>query len=170
VRREPAGHRGNAQLNSPARTVEVHHRPAPASLLLVALQIGTLAWLALTAPVWRSGPLPFAAQMAGLAVIGWAALTVRHFRVVPEIHRRATLCVSGPYRWVRHPMYTGVLLLSAAWTAAAPRPDRCAAFAVLVGVLWIKARREERLLATRFQEYSAYAARTWRFVPRIGRS
>ena len=92
----------------------------PMGFAAVTGEVPTLAWLVFSAPVWRPGPLTLAAQLAGFAIIGWAAITVRRFRVVPEIHHRATLCMTGPYRWVRHPMYTGVLLLSAAWTAAIP--------------------------------------------------
>ena len=82
---------------------------------------------------------------------------------LPNVH--AELRNGGLYRFVRHPIYSGLLLLAVAlsltsgskWTAAA-----CAALVVLINV---KARWEERQLALRFTGYAGYAARTRRFIP-----
>lgn len=80
----------------------------------------------------------------------------------------ATLVTSGPYRHVRHPLYTsgmlslpGFALLTGSWPVAA------GGFLALL-TLAVRTRREERLLVERFGDaYRTYAARTPRYLPRI---
>jgi protein-S-isoprenylcysteine O-methyltransferase Ste14 len=86
-----------------------------------------------------------------------------------EVREGATLVTSGPYRLVRHPMYsaaivvnTGVSLLSANWLAAA---------GVLLGMFVLFAGRipdEERMMTDAFgDEYRAYMERTGRLLPKL---
>jgi protein-S-isoprenylcysteine O-methyltransferase Ste14 len=87
----------------------------------------------------------------------------------PEPRASATLQTGGPFRWVRHPVYSGVLLLV---TGVALRTGNVVAFVVaVVTVVFFhaKARWEEGRLAATYPEYAAYAARTPRFVPRLRR-
>jgi len=76
---------------------------------------------------------------------------------------------SGPYRWLRHPIYTSMLLLllaaGLAWTWW---PMLLAAlFFFLLGTE-IRVRAEDRLLAGRFQEsFSAYRSRVRAYIPFI---
>jgi protein-S-isoprenylcysteine O-methyltransferase Ste14 len=73
---------------------------------------------------------------------------------------------SGPYRLVRHPIYTG-MILSAFATAAAIGSGTAVLGAVIMTIgLWVKARLEERFLRTELGEaYDAYRARTPMLIP-----
>lgn len=84
---------------------------------------------------------------------------------MPNAAQRA----NGPYRYVRHPIYSGVLLLAAGVTLTSASALKTSVFVLLVVVLSIKARYEERLLADRFPDYHSYTSRTPRLVPRFGR-
>jgi protein-S-isoprenylcysteine O-methyltransferase len=120
-------------------------------------------------------PLPPAARWAGLAVIAlglalrvWAILVLgRSFTVNVAIRPGQALVEQGPYRWVRHPAYTGSLLsflglalAEASWIAAA---------VILVPITLAFLQRiavEERALQRAFpSEYPPYAARTRRLIP-----
>jgi len=72
----------------------------------------------------------------------------------------------GPYRWVRHPIYTG-LLLAILGTALAVGEWRALLAVAIAGVaLWRKLTREEALLGREFGEaYAAYCARTRALIP-----
>lgn len=141
---------------------------------LVALQfalMGLLAWLAapafprpdLASPPWG---LLSAAVVLGL----WALSANRpgNFNIRPTPRTGARLVQRGPYRWIRHPMYSAVLLAGLAGVLAADGALRTSAGAVwllLFAVLWIKSGLEERWLAARHPAYRAYQRRTRRFVP-----
>ena len=80
-----------------------------------------------------------------------------------------TLETGGLYRHVRHPIYTAVLALALGLTTLAASFAHLAIFLILVMLLSIKARAEERLLRERFPDYREYQARVGRFIPGIGR-
>src|SRR3954452_8843547 len=61
-----------------------------------------------------------AALWVGLAVRAWAVATLgRAFRTTVEVDPGQVVVTSGPYRWVRHPSYTGLLVLVAGYGLAA---------------------------------------------------
>lgn len=90
----------------------------------------------------------------------------RGLTAVPLPNRHARLQTGGLYRFVRHPIYSGLLLATGSVAAASGDRRRLAAFTALAALLTGKASWEERHLVRRFPEYAAYAARTPRFVPR----
>ena len=143
------------------------NRPSRLSRLLVAGQLVLLAGLAATA-AWP-GPWEFGIILAGgiLGLWALAAMPVRQLRVVPETHPRGHLVRSGPYRWIRHPMYSAVLLVAAGALATDPAPLRIALLIALAVLLVAKLVREERLLCAAYSDYAAYQASTWRLVPWI---
>lgn len=75
----------------------------------------------------------------------------------------------GPYRWVRHPFYTGFILVFLAAATLFPHWLTFVLLAYIVTGLTIAAVREERRLSASVfgEEYGRYIARTGRFVPRF---
>ena len=142
-------------------------RPSHVSRLLVAGQFVLLAGLAATA-AWP-GPWERGTLYSGGALGLWAlaAMPIRQLRVVPETHPRGRLVRSGPYRMIRHPMYSAVLLVAAGMLATKPAPARLAMGLALVLLLIAKLIREEKLLRAAYPDYAAYQASTWRLVPWI---
>ena len=131
-------------------------------LALVVLLPRGAAW---TLPIAIARAAQVAAGVAIVLMIVAATALGRGLTAAPLPNSHAELRTGGLYRFVRHPIYSGLLLLAVAltltsgslWTASA-----CAALVVLINA---KARWEERHLARRFPGYAAYAARTPRFVP-----
>ena len=106
------------------------------------------------------------AVVLGLGLMVAAGTTLgRGLTAVPLPNAHATLRTGGLYRFVRHPIYSGLLLAAAALAVASGSVFRLVVFVLLAALLSIKARWEERRLAARFAGYGAYAARTPRFVP-----
>jgi protein-S-isoprenylcysteine O-methyltransferase Ste14 len=110
--------------------------------------------------------LGFLFIVAGLAVVLLGAFTLgRSFTHLPRPRRSGRLHRRGIYRLVRHPVYSGVLLLALGWSFA-EAPVALVPTALLALVFDLKSRREEIWLRERYPEYAAYAERTRsRFIP-----
>lgn len=79
-----------------------------------------------------------------------------------------TLVTTGPYRWVRHPLYIVVVLLSVSLSLLMSSWFILATTAPLIFYLAIRTPMEEAKLIERFgDQYHAYMDRTGRYLPRL---
>jgi protein-S-isoprenylcysteine O-methyltransferase Ste14 len=108
-----------------------------------------------------------------LVVIGvgfalWAIAALgRHYDLELEIHRDHELVRTGPYRFVRHPIYAGLgLHFVGACLATGNLLLIAGTLLVTFPALYLRARTEERLLRERFgPAYDAYAREVGMLVP-----
>lgn len=129
------------------------------------------AWMA-----WSSLPLPNWMRWIGVGImlvcvplIYWIFSSLG-MNVTPTVVTRQehTMVIQGPYRWVRHPLYTvgfllfvGLSLLAANWFIA---------LVLVLGIIPLTMRtpiEEARLLERFGDEYRAYMQRTGRYLPRL---
>lgn len=143
-----------------------------------AFWLGTLVWMINPRWMdWSSMPLPISARQVGLApLVAGAALLVWTFRslgtnLTDTVVTRAahTLVVHGPYRWIRHPLYSSAGLLIAALSLITANWFLLATGTVVLSVLIVRTSKEEQNLVARFGDsYQQYMDRTGRFMPRVG--
>ena len=143
--------------------------------LLLVLAQGILLAVITALPRRAHWPVPKALRRAGylgmaagscLAAAGAASLE-RGLTALPLPNDRAQLRTGGLYRWVRHPIYSGLLIGSAARAATSGNRWGLVTFVALAGLLTGKTSFEERHLRARFPDYGGYADRTPRFIPRL---
>lgn len=138
---------------------------------LVALQFGLLAILgALAAKSFLAGLVPPGAWptlISGLALGLWALSCNRpgNFNIRPTPRAGGQLVRSGPYRWIRHPMYSAVLLVASACAWAGAVAAGWMGLGLLAAVLTVKAMLEERWMLAQHAAYAHYQSQTKRFVP-----
>ena len=99
-----------------------------------------------------------------LAVAGGLSLG-RALTATPVPTATATLRTDGLYRLVRHPIYSGVIVIVVAMAARSQSFVSVGLAVVTLAFFNVKARWEEGRLIDRFPDYPAYAARTPRFFP-----
>ncbi len=134
-------------------------------LILLAAIILLPAGSAWTTPSWLSDGARVL-SLIGLLVIGIGLVNLGGSATpLPIPARDGTLRSHGLYRYVRHPIYTGVMAFAVGSAIPSGSVGVAAAAAALVVWLAIKARWEERHLNARYPGYSAYADRTPRFIP-----
>jgi protein-S-isoprenylcysteine O-methyltransferase Ste14 len=142
-----------------------------ASLLLVAV---CLLWAHVPGVVyavpWPWAPLGYAAQIAGvwLTLRGAAVIAPLELAGIRQVYgdlRPAAFRVVGPFRWVRHPIYCGWVLI--VFGAPHMTVDRLSWAVISSAYLVIAIPFEERSLVDAFgEDYRAYQARVrWRLVP-----
>ncbi len=102
------------------------------------------------------------------ALAMWALRVFTSWRLLARLDVGHALCVDGPYRFVRHPIYLAVDL----WALGSALAFPGAATLVGAGAVFVggdlRSRAEERLLTEVFgDDYRAYAARARRLLPGI---
>lgn len=148
-----------------------------ASLLGIAALLSTvvyclapdwMAWASLPLPIWlRWSGVGLA--LGGFALLQWSQETLgRNWSDTPRLIAQQTLVTNGPYRWIRHPIYTAFLLiLSAPVLISANWFVGGAWLGMTVVDAWARMRFEEAILFQTFgEEYRAYVKRTGRLLPR----
>lgn len=107
--------------------------------------------------------------VAGLAFAAWARDVLgRNWSGRIVVQRGHQLVTAGPYSYLRHPLYTGMLIAMAGTALISGQLGAAIGFACGVLFLSAKARREERILEEEFGPgYADYRSRTGRLLPRI---
>lgn len=104
----------------------------------------------------------------GIAFSLWAIVTLgRHYDLVLEVHAGHELVRSGPFAWVRHPVYTGLALhFIGACLATGNVLLIVGTLVVTLPAFYARARAEERLLREQFgAEYERYADEVGMLLP-----
>ena len=140
-----------------------------APLVLYIFVPEQLAWAALPLPIgWRWFGVGLG--LLGILLLLWVHYTLgNNFAVPAVVKERQTLVTVGPYRWVRHPMYTVLFLIalvyfliSANWFIG------LVWMGWIVGTVALMVRDEEAAMIGKFgDEYQIYMQRTRRFLPLV---
>lgn len=139
-----------------------------------------MSWVAIIAIVsglFDSGVLPLpgwflyagvALMFAGIGVRQWAIYVLgRYFSPVIGTQRNQRVVDTGPYRLVRHPSYTGLLVLVVGMGLAAQSLAALAAITAIFALVFsYRIAVEERMLSSELgKAYTAYMRRTKRLIP-----
>jgi len=119
---------------------------------------------------WVSG-LGIALALAGIAATLWAQFAMgQSWRIGVDTEERTALVTAGPFRWVRNPIYTAMVLYSVGLALVVPNAASFAALAAIVVTLeyHVRAIEEPYLEDTHGAEYRRYAAQAGRFLPGVG--
>lgn len=104
----------------------------------------------------------------GTAVLAWSAWNLgRSLTPFPRPVPEGKLVTTGAYRFVRHPIYFGVLVAALGLSLLTTNPLRLLLTAVLFVFFDRKARREEQWLVETYPDYPAYRARVKKLIPWI---
>ena len=98
----------------------------------------------------------------------WAIIVMKfNFNVAPEVVENAELRTNGPYKLIRHPMYTSVLGITLIWEFYHFTYFRFIIWIILLIDLLFKLFYEEKLIESNFKLYRNYKLKTKRLIPFI---
>lgn len=135
-------------------------------VLTTAVAIDALG-LSTLQPVTRPevAPLAFAFMLAGTLLAFWSAWYLgRSFSLLPQARQLVT---TGPYRFVRHPIYLGGLLITVGEVWLRWSPLVVALNLLFVAAQIVRLRYEDQILERAFPEFRAYRERTSALIPGI---
>ena len=117
--------------------------------------LGRLSWLSISALGLVVGLYTLAHNRLG------------NFGIYPEPIPDACLVTTGPYQWIRHPMYTSLLLVMTGIALYQHAWPNYLGLALLGIAVFGKMQIEESHLHLKFQDYSDYVKRTHRLIPKV---
>ncbi len=145
--------------------------------MTAAVAIPAVLWLGSPLLGFAQAPLPewvgwlgYVTALLGVGLLAWAHATLgAHFSPWLELRRDHALVTTGPYRWVRHPIYSaGALIVLGSGLLSANMVMLAAPALALALLLGVRLPDEEAMLQEQFgPEYQAWAARTGRLLPRV---
>lgn len=146
--------------------------------VIVALGFALMFWVNVDVDALDVRWLPHfdAAEIAGIAIIiiglafaVWARLHLKsNWSGVITVKQDHQLIQSGPYRWVRHPIYSGVILAMAGTAVENGRVRGILGVLLVVIGFWIKSRKEEHFMRQTFgEQYEVYCQSTGTLIPRL---
>ena len=133
------------------------------AVIVVILAIIILIW---RGEFFSSSPLVILGQLAAVVLAVSGRIAFRKQQISVTAHPSdGPLVRSGPYRFIRHPMYAGVLLLI--WVSIL---GHLSLVGILIGLIVLtnivlRVEAEESLLKSRYSEYADYMRQTKKLVP-----
>jgi protein-S-isoprenylcysteine O-methyltransferase Ste14 len=147
------------------------YRVVAVVLVIGLVAVGRLVGVSARSHLWNTslavGIVSVCIVFAGAAFTVWARVTLgRNWSAEVTFKQDHELIESGPYALVRHPIYTGLIVMALGTVINYGRAIGFVVFVGLCGALWWKARQEERIMSSHFPEaYADYRARVHAIVP-----
>jgi protein-S-isoprenylcysteine O-methyltransferase Ste14 len=136
------------------------------SIIGLFLMIAALVTLIWAHSLLGESPVPVGVQILAVALMVWARLTFggRSFHAAAN-PTEGGVVKTGPYRFVRHPIYAAALYFT--WAGVL---SHISILSVALGIcavagVMMRIAAEEKLLVERYPEYTEYANRTKRIIP-----
>jgi protein-S-isoprenylcysteine O-methyltransferase Ste14 len=130
--------------------------------------VGGLVGLLVTRNLFSSSLFVIALQVLAVLLFVWARITFgrRSYHVVAD-PTEGGLVTEGPYRYIRHPIYTGLCLFTLAGAVAHWSWSSVLLGGLILASAVIRIACEETLVQARYPEYAQYKATTWRMLPYV---
>ena len=155
-----------AEVRQPRRSLVAYTLLVLVSFLLLS---GALPWGEVRMLQRRPELTGLGLVIAGAGLAVWSRLVLaRNWSGAIELKVDHELVERGPYRFLRHPIYSGLLLMFLGTALVRGTAQAFGAFTLFLAVHLWKIRAEEALLAQRFpRAFAAYRARTKALVPLV---
>ncbi len=136
-------------------------------MIYVVIQFSCIIYLMLNARYEHFDFITFSLLLIGL-MIGLIAvfnMKMGNLNITPALKKEHQLRTNGIYQFIRHPMYTSVLLLCIAFMQSNTHYFSLSVMLILLINLILKSNVEEKLLVSRFKNYQLYQQKTGKFIP-----
>jgi protein-S-isoprenylcysteine O-methyltransferase Ste14 len=116
--------------------------------------------------ILSKNPVTIVIQIFSVILMIWARVTFgfRSFHATANT-TKGKLVTTGPYRWLRHPIYAAVIYFGWACFIAFPKIETLIAVIFISGGLFIRILLEEKALNKTYAEYVEYSKRAKRLIP-----
>ncbi|MFN4144872.1 MAG: methyltransferase family protein [Runella sp.] len=112
--------------------------------------------------------MALAVSLLGLAVMSLALIQLnQNLTPFPTPKQKGYLVNTGLYKYIRHPVYTGILIFVWAWAIYRGSYWKLLISFILTIFFYLKSIYEEALLSKKYSDYSQYRHKSGRFLPKL---
>jgi len=132
------------------------------------IAVAGLVFLIFNKYVISENPAIIGIQVLSFFLMIWARITFksRSFHLTADT-TEGELVTSGPYRWLRHPIYAAVIYFGWACFISFPKTETLIAVIFITGGLFLRMLLEEKALIKTYPEYVEYSKQAKRLIPFI---
>jgi len=106
--------------------------------------------------------------LIGMLIVFLSVLKLnRNLSVFPTPKKDGILIETGLYKYIRHPIYTGIIVAALGFSVYSGSGFRLIVTLLLLVLFYFKSKYEEQKLTNVFSDYKAYMNRTGRFLPKL---
>jgi len=118
--------------------------------------------------IFSINPITIVIQICAIGLMIWARVTfgLRSFHLIANA-TKGELITTGPYRWLRHPIYASIIYFSIASVISFPYLSAIATVILISGGLYLRMILEEKSLLLSYDNYEEYSKHTKRIIPFI---
>jgi protein-S-isoprenylcysteine O-methyltransferase Ste14 len=138
------------------------------SLVLVILQLISVIYIFITGKFLPDNIILLIISILSLLVMIYSFIVMKfYFNIAPELLPGANFVSKGPYKFIRHPMYSSGALYLICLIINEFSLLRLISLIVLIAVFLTKISMEEKILEKNFTGYKSYKAGTRKLIPFI---
>jgi protein-S-isoprenylcysteine O-methyltransferase Ste14 len=136
------------------------------SLIAFGIVVVCVIFLLKKGYIFSLNPFSIAIQFIAACLMIWARITfgIRSFHASANT-TKGELIKTGPYRWLRHPIYAAIIYFFIASIISYPNIETIAAVFLITAGLYARMLFEERFLMKTYPDYAKYKDHTKRILP-----
>ena len=137
-----------------------------ASLITFVIAVMGLIYLIFTKHLLSTNPVGITVQVLAAGLMVWARITfgTRSFHAMANT-TEGGLVTSGPYRFLRHPIYAAIIYFTWVSVFSYLLIDVIAAVVIISISLFLRMLLEEKFLKLTYDEYTTYSKHAYRLIP-----
>ena len=136
---------------------------------LLILQFLCIGYIVFTGPIVTNNIAVLSLEVFAVFLILWTLWTIKfdRFSLLSQSTKKTRLVPKGPYVYVRHPIYTSLIILSSTWVYSLITIPRIFVWGVLMVTVFLTINYYESVLSKKLGDFGLYKQRTYRIIPFI---
>ena len=136
---------------------------------LLILQFLCIGYIVFTGPIVTSNIAVLSLEVFAVFLILWTLWTIKFdkFSLLSQSTKKTRLVPKGPYVFIRHPIYTSLIILSSTWVFSLITVPRIIVWIVLMVTIFLTIGHYESILSKKLSDFGLYKQRTYRIIPFI---
>jgi len=128
-----------------------------------------MGYIVFTGPIVTSNIVILSFEVFALFLIAWTLWTIKFdkFSLLKQSTKKSRLVPKGPFVYIRHPIYTALIILSTSWVYSRLDIPRVLVWCILMVTVVLTIIYYENILSIKVSDFGLYKQRTYRILPFI---